>query len=395
MSRMKLIATGTLAASASVFLGLEIAGASGPLADAAKAAAEAATVGGLADWFAVTALFRRPLGMPVPHTGIIPAHKDRIGASLGQFIEENFVDPDALAAALSEIGFPEKIAAWLEREAGDAAAAKSLSALMVNTLAEADDAALADAVKRELRTLASGSASVDDMRRALIAGMAEQAKERIARDRDKITKALHLYIRRRIPPLEIGPLIVNTRRFAPREATGFVADQLYRQLFDAVSTAADELACRHSRLSREVNATLDEMVSAVADGDAPRGMDDAVAMAWKTLRASLAERVTEAGPGMIRHFAAKMADALRNDAGLREWINGQLSEIARSVVADHRHLVAGHVAEVVAGWTPKSMADTIERHIGRDLQFIRLNGAIVGGLAGLALHFLTLAIRGG
>ena len=392
LKRMKLAATGALAVSASVFFALEMSGAAGPWASAIKAAAEAATVGGLADWFAVTALFRRPLGLPIPHTGIIPASKDRIGASLGQFIEENFVDPDSLTKALLGIGYAEKIALWLEREASTPDAAKGFSAIVAAALAEADDGVIVDAARQELRSLAGRSPDAEAVRRALLTGLAGQAKRRISQDGEKITKALHAHIRRQIPSVEIGPLVVNTRRFTPRDMTGFLAEQLYRQLLDAVTAAADDLTDRHSRLSRELDAALEEMASELAtDGTGP---DRMFAEAWRMLRSRLAERLSASGPDMLRLIAGKLADALRNDAGLREWIDGQVTEMVGAAVADHKHLVATHVADVVGRWTPESMAATVEQHAGRDLQFIRLNGTVVGGLAGLAIHFLVLAISG-
>ena len=393
LRRMKRVATGALVASASIFVGLEIAGAAGPWGSAVKAAAEAATIGGLADWFAVTALFRRPLGLPIPHTGIIPASKDRIGVTLGRFIEENFVDAQALTKALIGIGFPEKIASWLEREADNPDAAKGFSVMVAAALAEACDGTLVEAAKQELCRLAGRSPDAEAVRRALLTGLAEQAKRRIVQDGEKITKALHAHIRRQIPTVEIGPLIVNTRRFAPRDMTGFLANQLYRQLLDAVSAAADDLADRRSRLSRELDVVLEEMASElVLDGNGP---DGTFAEAWPVLRSRLADRLSAFGPEMLRLISDKLADALRNDTGFRDWIDGQVADIVRAAVADHKHLIAEHVARVVRNWTPESMAATVERHVGRDLQFIRLNGTVVGGLAGLAIHFLVLAIAGG
>jgi uncharacterized membrane-anchored protein YjiN (DUF445 family) len=390
---MKQIAAGALAGSALVYLGLEIAGVGSPLAAAVKAAAEAATIGALADWFAVEALFRRPLGLPIPHTALLPNKKDRIGVALGEFIRDHFVDPDAMAARLLSIDIPGRIAAWLERLACDTAIGQDFSAHIATLLDGLDDAAITATAKQELRHLIGGSGEAEAIRRALITSVAGHAKQRIVQDRQTITRTLHAQIRGLIPSLDIGPLTVNARRFAPKELTWLAADQVYLKLLEAFATAGDELMVRNSRLSRTVNATIDEVVAALTgSGD---DLDAAFGAAWKTLRGRLAEIIAVSGPDLMRQNAAKLADRLRTDAAFRDWINGQIGDIVSAAVAEHKHLVSGHVAEIVKGWTPQAAADEIERYLGRDLQFIRLNGTIVGGLAGLAIHVLTLAIRGG
>ncbi|SMF12224.1 Uncharacterized membrane-anchored protein YjiN, DUF445 family [Tistlia consotensis] len=364
----------------------------------ARAGCEAALVGGLADWFAVTALFRRPLGLPIPHTAVIPNNQARIGEGLGRFVEHNFLQPELIAGKLLHARPAARVADWLaEREHAE---------LIVERIAAAAPVALRSIQDREIRRFVAG------------------ALERELRGQD-------------LAPL-LGRLLALLRE-----------GDRHQELFDqAVGTARRFLADNRERVFRTiadrsrwyVPRTVDRKVAAALiegadeilaelgaqDHEARRRFDQAVAQWIEELhsapeaRAKVAEWRDRllANPEMRRYLAGlggelrerliaglenpdstlrrglveslqALARALARDPHMQERFDRRLAEIVRGLVPPFRHEIGGFIAEVVRSWESRTVVERIELAVGRDLQYIRVNGTLVGAAVGCALFLVT------
>ncbi|MDM0055784.1 DUF445 domain-containing protein [Variovorax fucosicus] len=367
--------------------------------------AEAAMVGAIADWFAVVALFRHPLGLPIPHTAIIPSNKDRIGAKLAGFICNNFLSTEQVLAKLREFDTAGRLADWLARPAsaermggwGVMAARYGLSAF--------DDARVRDFLGR---IASAGLAQVDISRvagqalDALTAGGRHQAllDEALAQVAEllegetaqaQITEA----IAREIRTLRYVGLDQVAARMATKKIVAAVANSVaelaaepghpLRARFDGFTAdfiARLQLDPAFQQRGEEIRA---ELMAHPALGDYLHGL-------WGELLAWLHDDLARPDSSIAQRIA-KLAGALgtrlQADAEIRHWINEQIEAAAPLAIERYREDIRVYIVERVGQWNADEMTDELERHIGRDLQFIRINGTLVGGLVGLAIHAVT------
>ncbi|MGJ7493665.1 DUF445 domain-containing protein [Variovorax sp. RT4R15] len=367
--------------------------------------AEAAMVGAIADWFAVVALFRHPLGLPIPHTAIIPSNKDRIGAKLAGFICNNFLSTAQVLAKLREFDAAGRLADWLARPAsaermggwGVMAARYGLSAF--------DDARVRDFLGR---TASAGLAQVDISRvagralEALTAGGRHQAllDEALAQVAEllegetaqaQITEA----IAREIRTLRYVGLDQVAARMATKKIVAAVANSVaelaaepghpLRARFDGFMAdfiARLQLDPAFQQRGEEIRA---ELMAHPALGDYLHGL-------WGELLAWLHDDLARPDSSIAQRIA-KLASALgtrlQADVEIRHWINEQIEAAAPLAIERYREDIRVYIVERVGQWNADEMTDELERHIGRDLQFIRVNGTLVGGLVGLLIHAAT------
>ena len=367
--------------------------------------AEAAMVGAIADWFAVVALFRHPLGLPIPHTAIIPSNKDRIGAKLAGFICNNFLSTEQVLAKLRAFDPAGRRAEWLTRPASaDKLGEWGVMATRYG-LGAFDDARVRDFLGR---IAAAGLAQVDVSRvagqalEALTAGGRHQAllDEALAQVAEllegetaqaQITEA----IAREIKTLRYVGLDQVAARLATRKIVAAVAKSVaelaaepehpLRARFDGFM--ADFIARLQAdpafrQRGEEIRA---ELMAHPALGDYLHGL-------WGELLAWLHDDLARPDSSIAQRIA-KLAGALGTrlaaDAQIRQWINEQIEAAAPLAIERYREDIRRYIVERVGQWNADEMTDELERHIGRDLQFIRINGTLVGGLAGLAIHAVT------
>jgi uncharacterized membrane-anchored protein YjiN (DUF445 family) len=397
LARMKRLATGLFLVAAAVFLACVLLGAeAGSWVGYVRATAEASMVGALADWFAVTALFRHPLGLPIPHTAIIPRKKDQIGESLGTFVQENFLTRGVVEEKLTTIDVPGRLGAFLtapgraERLAGDASAA--LTAL-AGLLRDDDlEPAVAGLVDRKLHETPAAP---------VLARVLELVVEG-DRHQEVLSAALRLLARF----LEENRLVFRAQLgdASPAWVPDWVDDRVFDRVFAGLQEFLQEVGedPRHE-LRRAYDVRLRAYVHALrTDPDAAARIED--------LKKELLEHPavrTWSGSLWSNAKSAVLAAAADPESELRSRVGGMITHLAallqtdltvRELVQRHAHSIAGYLVErfsgdladlvtsTVARWDTEETSRRIELQVGRDLQWIRVNGTVVGGLAGLVIY---------
>ena len=394
---MKRRASGLLAIMAGVFVVTGLLQGRWPWLAYVRAFAEAAMVGGVADWFAVTALFRHPMGVPIPHTAIIPSRKDRIGRSLGGFVQANFLAPELLAARLATLRPTERLARWISEPANARLlahlAARALAGA-VRVLKDEDVQALIDRnlVERVRRTrvaplLGNGLALVtsgnrhqrllDEVIRLLATGVSEN--DDLIRERIRDESPWWL-------PDVVDDRIHDKIVTAIERTLQQVRDDPVHPLRLRFDRAMDEFI-ESLRTSPEVIARAEEIKDELLEHPAVQQFS---ASLWADVKGKLLRRADnpDAAPGAIEHALETVGHTVLADPALVEKGDRAITAAVGYVVAEYRHNVGHFIETTVQQWDALATTEKIELAIGRDLQFIRINGTLVGGLVGLALYAL-------
>ncbi len=398
---MKRNATGMLVAAAVVFVITRLLEARSPWLGYIRATAEASMVGGLADWFAVTALFKHPLGIPIPHTAIIPERKDRIGRALGGFVQNNFLSRDVVRLRLTNLHPAEKIARWLSNEdnarrvahhaaAGLAGAAHVLRDEDIQAFIE--KGLVSRLRKVHVAHLLSNMLSVltADGRHQDLLDAALRGLDRAIEDNEEV-------IRRRIGE--------ETPRWFPEWAD----EKIHEKLVGAVQRLVDEVA--HNP-DHELRRSFDEAVAkyiedlrhspaAIARVEAIKedvlthpAVGTFAGSIWSEAKEALLKRAAEAdsegkGSGAVERAVMAIGKTILNDPAVLAKVDEWILESVLYAVEEYRGEVAALIEHTVNAWDPKATSEKIELQVGRDLQFIRINGTLVGGLVGLLLYALS------
>jgi uncharacterized membrane-anchored protein YjiN (DUF445 family) len=397
LARMKRLATGLFAAAALVFLACVLFGRdAGPWVGYVQATAEASMVGALADWFAVTALFRHPLGLPIPHTAIIPRKKDQIGASLGTFVQENFLTRTVVEEKLGTVDVPGRLGAFLsapgraERLAGDAAA---VFTALANLLRDEDlEPAVAALVDRKLHGTPA-------------APIAARALELVV-DGDRHQEVLSAALRGLARFLEDNRLVFRAQLgdASPSWVPDWVDDRVFDRVFAGLQHFLEEVGAdpRHE-LRRSYDARLRAYVHALRTDPSTAGRIEELKKellehpAVRTWSGSLwttaknAALTAAADPdselrARVTGFLLDGARLLRTDPTVRELVQRHALGSAGYLVERFSADIADLVGSTVARWDTEETSRRIELQVGRDLQWIRVNGTVVGGLAGLVIY---------
>ncbi|UOE43700.1 DUF445 domain-containing protein [Agromyces larvae] len=403
LRRMKALATWLLVAAAVVFAIAFALQDAYPWLGYVRAAAEGAMVGALADWFAVTALFRHPLGLPIPHTAIIPTRKDEIGRTLGDFVELEFLSDEVVLGKLRSIGLARRLGEWLrvpanaERLTGEAAAA---ARAVLRLLADDDVERVIDQLARRhlfapewgpaIGRVGAQLVAADQQRHALDA-IAEQAEAWLAAHPEAFGAMVSSRLPKWVP--SVVDRFVDER--AHREVLGFaraVRDDPQhpaRLAIDAwLAEFAERLQHDPALIARVEALKLDLL-------DSPRVREFA-AEAWSTVRTTLESSLEDPGSELragLRDAVAEIGGRLATDAALQAKVDDWATDAAAHLVRTYRHDLAGVIAETVERWDPAEASAKLELQVGRDLQFIRINGTVVGALAGLAIFTVATLVH--
>lgn len=369
-----------------------------------RAAAEASVVGGVADWFAVTALFRHPLGIPIPHTAIVPARKDRIGRALGNFVQQNFLDRTVVAYKLSSLRLGDRAAHWLSEPAN----ARSVTRAVAHALTSAANVLKDEDVQSFLERTAG-----DRLRSVQVAPLLGRALRLLTADgrhQELLDEALRLAARAtesndtliREKVQEQTPWWVPNavdRRISDRVVTGIGRtlaevsdnpDHPLRHKFDeAVKNFIERLQSSPETIAH-AEAWKDELLADAA-------MREFIGTIWADIKRKLKEYAvrTEAEQmegGRLEAAIASLAHNALEDPVLSDKLNGWIDQAVLAAVDVSRAEIAQLISGTVSAWDPQETSRKIELQIGRDLQFVRINGTIVGGMVGLALYALTRAL---
>ena len=368
--------------------------------------AAAATVGGLADWYAVVALFRRPLGLPIPHTAIIQRNHQRIADTLGEFIETNFLAPEPVEARLREVDFAALVADWLSDRERSAALARFVLRLLPQTLAAIDQSGLrgflgkrimTELERVELAPLAAGllSAVTEKGRHQRLLNELLGALDKVLVNEETL-ESLRQKIRKELPALfNLYRADAYLLRKIVASTTAFIQDARVdpqhplRREFDGFVTGfidqlrnSEAFARRAEGLKRDLLARPE--IAAVAEG------------AWESLRSFLEQDARAPDSQIRRQLEAMLVDVggqLARDPAIRAEINRGMVRVLADFVQTQKSGVGRFIADQVKSWDIDMLIGRIELTVGRDLQYIRFNGAMIGGLAGLALHGLEQGLK--
>jgi len=375
-----------------------------------KAIAEAAMVGALADWFAVVALFRRvPLPFISRHTAIIPRNKDRIGDNLGRFVQEKFLDTDSLLALIRRHDPSQMLAQWLNTPGNADRIGRHLLQVMRGFLDLTDDARiqrfLRSAVHRALdkvdltqsSALILDSLTKDNRHQALLDAAVEQLLRLLHKPstRDFIAMQIVRWLKREHP---IKAKVLPTEWLGEHSAE-LVSNAVNSLLDDVARDQGHEFRQGFNRAVQRLIERLktDPEMAQRAENIKSWIKEDAslnryIGELWHDMRtwlktdlASEDSRVQE----RVRQAALWFGETLLADEALRSSINQHLEDAARSVAPEFAHFLTRHISDTVKSWDARDMSQQIELNIGRDLQFIRINGTLVGGSIGLVLYLLS------
>ena len=395
-------ATALLVAVTALFVAVTAVGVHGTLLGYVQAGAEAAMVGGVADWFAVTALFRRPLGLPIPHTALIVERKDQFAATLGQFVQENFLNADVLAERIRAARLAPRLAAWLAdgtnaaRVAGHAAdlgvgVAEALRDDEVQRVLTAELTRALDAVEvaplagRILRVIIAGGHHAE-LFNTILSGADRYLADHYAELRDLfedesprwvpdsvyrlIFDRLHARLRQRLAAMAADPDDETRHQF----------EEWIAGLPDRLETSP-ELRERGERLKRDVlgSAALRDWSSSLWQ------------QAKDALRTQAADPESELRRGLADALAA-VGRRLGSDHRLQEGVERMVESGARALADQFHDELADLVTGTIERWDAAETSSQLELLLGPDLQYIRINGTVVGAGVGLALHAIALAL---
>lgn len=406
LRRVKALATLVLAATFVLFIVARMLMPVHPAFGFVAAFAEAATIGGLADWYAVVALFRRPLGLPIPHTAIIQGNQDRIADKLGEFIETHFLEAAPVEAKLRQVDFASFIADWL----GDRKRSTDLARFMLRLLPEAVDAAETSGLKTfvtrrvmaqlqsiDLAPLAAGTLRafvregrhrglLDDLLGAVHGALTQPQTMAAIREkiRDELPTLLKLY---RTDKFLLNKIVASATTFFD-EIRNDPAHPFRGEFDRMVLSFVDRLETEPSYGARIADLKRDLL--------ARPELGALLQTVWSNARSFIA-RSASGESSLLQHHLAdlfmKAGATLAADADMRAEINQGFVMVLRSFIADQKSGVSSFISDQVKAWDMKQLLTLIEINIGRDLQYIRFNGSLIGGLAGLVLYTAEVLLR--
>lgn len=398
LRRMRWVATGMLVAMAAVFLAARAIGDAYPWVGFVRAFAEAAMVGGLADWFAVTALFRHPLGLPIPHTAIIPRNKDRIAGTLASFLRDNFLTPVVVARRMRRVDVAGAAGRWLANpKPAGGRLGTGASRLAADLLESLDQERLGGMVKGaiavRLRAIeiaplfgkALEAAIASDRHVPMLDGMIRWASRILLHNEHLIREMVHA---------KAGGLMRWTgldETVATKIIDGLhkLIDEMASDPAHPLRTKAEEgLAALAQDLQHkpELRAKVEAFKTEMLDNPAFQQWIDGL---WEASRAGLLRIARNPGGAISGKMAEAMTQfgaTLQGDRRLAETINRFARRTAVGAAADYGDGIVRLVSDTIRSWDARTVTGRLENAVGRDLQYIRVNGTLVGGLVGLAIH---------
>ncbi len=396
LRRMKAFAGSLLVLAAIVYAICRAVGNGGGAWGYVQATAEASMVGGLADWFAVTALFRHPLGLPIPHTAIIPRKKDQIGEGLAGFVSEYFLTPEIVGERVAAARVPRRVGAWLAEPAH------------------------AHQIAEELSNAVGGMASVlrDDELRNAVAGFADKRLRALdvspllarvlqaACDSGQHQAALTVVLRGLMRFLDENRSVFRRRlaEESPEWVPDWVDDRVFARGFTSLqSFLADVTQDDEHELRRTFDAQLRAFAERLrSDGEQRERVERAklqlldrpdvrewLTTLWTNLKKLIVDGAADPDSDLrrsVESLTRRAGEVLRDDAAMAAKIDEALQRLTAHVLTHYADDLAGVISATVERWDTAETSRRLELQVGRDLQFIRINGTVVGALAGLLIY---------
>lgn len=370
-----------------------------------RAGSEAGMIGGLADWFAVTALFRRPMGLPIPHTALVPNKKDQLGDTLSEFVGDNFLNPQLITEKVSQAHVPELVGQWLAQPDNAAMVSREAGKFIVNAVKAVDPADAAEMINRQFidRLAEPGWAPhAGRMLEGLIAdGKTEPAVDAVitwARERiDGAESSIVAMIDDRMP------------QWAPRFARELVGERVYREVVafiadvdrDPDHEARKSIRRFVSRLATDLQhdpamiARVESIKVDIMDSSAVRG---AGAQIWEALSTTLIDAASDESSALrvkVRQLCVEWGGRIQTDPQLRASLDRRINGAVKFLAENYSGEVTSIISETIERWDAREASDKIELMVGKDLTYIRLNGTVVGALAGVVIYTVNQLLFGG
>ncbi|MFS0900083.1 DUF445 domain-containing protein [Mycolicibacterium litorale] len=402
LRRMKTVALGFLLGATAIFLlctWAQSQGAAAPWIGYVRAAAEAGMVGALADWFAVTALFKHPLGVPIPHTAIIKRKKDQLGEGLGQFIRENFLSPENVETKLRDADVAGRVGKWLsDRSHAERVATETSNVLrvLVEMLRDEDVQDLLDRMIVKRIAEPQWGPPVGRVLSELLQAGRQEALIQLLADRAfewslNAGEVIERVIERDSPT------------WSPRWVDHLVGDRIHRELMDFTDKVRrnpdHELRRSATRFLFEFADDLQNDAATIQRAEnvkeqimARDEVTRAAETAWSAAKRIILESVDDPSSTLRARIAdsvIRIGESLRDDAELRDKVDNWIIRGAQHVVGEYGAEITTIVTDTIERWDADEASKRIELHVGRDLQFIRINGTVVGALAGLVIYSIA------
>ena len=369
----------------------------------ANSTAEAAMIGAIADWFAVTALFRHPLNLPIPHTAIIPARKDEIARQFGEFVQSNFLSDEVITEKISSMSLSKNVAAWIVKPQNARAVADQVTAGLAGITTVLDDRDIQDLIEGKvvdkiratsfapmigdlLTFITSGRRQQDLIDGAVSMGlyMLEDSDDQI---RDRVSEETPWWF-----PGSVDKAIYHRIVHSVSKMLYEMQVDLYHpirvQFITSINQFLDDLRNSEEIRAKEISLKEDLLKAPV--------VVDFTGSLWRDMKELLEKQSLEDSSELklaIEQAVISFGESILQDPRLAAKIDGWAEDTARYLIDHYGHEVANLIRETIDGWDTIATANRIEEQIGRDLQFIRINGTVVGGLIGLLIHSIRQILQ--
>ncbi len=402
LRKMKMVATGFLVAATIVYLiccWLGSRGVGGDWIGYVRAASEAGMVGALADWFAVTALFRHPLGLPIPHTAIIRKKKDQLGTSLGDFVRTNFLSPDTVATKVQSAQISLRLGTWMADPDHAARVSEESSTILRAVIGALRDADVEQVIDQTIVKRIAEPQWGPPIGRVLTELLAENRQEPLL---DLLAERAHQWA---LASQETLDRIVmrDAPSWAPKFANILLSEKIYRELVEFTwkirSQPDHEVRLAANRFLEDFARDLQYDDAMIAKAERVKteimGREEITGMAqatWRVAKRMILESADDPGSTLRRKVSEnvqQLGQRLVDEPDLRKQVDAWVERGVRYLVANYGSEIAALISDTVARWDADEASRKIELQAGRDLQFIRINGTVVGSLAGLAIYAVS------
>ena len=406
LRKMKLVATGFLAFATAVyfFCRWQESQGAGEWVSYVRASAEAGMIGGLADWFAVTALFKHPLGIPIPHTAIIRKKKDQLGTSLGSFVGDNFLAPDVVSEKVQSAQIPLRLGTWLAEPRNAERVAAESSTLLHGVVGVLNDEDITQVIDNTIvRRLADpqwgppigrvlDELIKENRQLPLIDMLAERAHQWALSSQDTIDRVISR----------------DSPTWSPKFVDTLLGEKIYKEIVEftwkvrsnpqhELRLAANKFLVDYAHDLQHDPATIEKAESLKSQIMGREEITSLAAATWKVAKRLITESVDDPSSTLrvkIKENVESWGARIRDDDVLRDKVDGWLLGGARYVAANYADEITTIITDTVARWDAEEASSKIELQVGRDLQFIRINGTVVGDLAGLTIYTVSDLIFG-
>lgn len=364
-----------------------------------KAFAEAAMVGALADWFAVTALFHYPMGLRIPHTNLIENSKQRIGDNLGNFVVDNFLTPENIKPYIQKLDIAKYIAEWLQKDKNKSLLLKETTTFLQKIVSQLDDRFISEMIARKgkefLNTinvnalLSNGIIYLIDKgaQEKIISFIAEKLKTYIAENEDLVRERVKQESSALIPGFVDNLIAKKITNGLSRYFEEIETDKQHKVRQDIVNQLrqlANDIKVKPN-WEQDLNVLKQDLLASEKTDDMARDI-------WLNIKSNLVEGLT-ADQSALKQYLAKaihdIAETFSTDEGFSDKTNRWIRYNAYKVILKNKSKAGELISNTVGTWQGRDLSEKLELEVGKDLQFIRVNGTLVGGLVGLVIYTIV------